>query len=395
MTLSSQRTRSALGGVYTRSRKRGKGSMLPWIVILGVICLAVVIISWPRNPGGEDIAGAPGGSEDGQPAAGGNSEYDAMLGASIISPGGSSVGGPRGNGGAGAAVPGGGEDNNQGSETSTQRTAKQLDEDIQQATPKRFETVGETAARLKEGMKLIEAGQLVDGRTALSDVLVNGGRNLAARDAQAIRDVLTSVNNKLVFSEEVAPGDPFAEYYVIREGDLLSKIAPRYKVDWRLLKRINNVRPERIRLGQKIKVVKGPFHAVVSKRDYRMDLYLRDASHWIYVRSFRVGVGEDNSTPEGSWVVSSKLMDPSWTDPRTGRYYKRSDPDIPIGEHWIALKGTEPATEQLEGYGIHGTNDPDSIGRQMSMGCVRLRNDDVALVYEMLDPGDSTVLINP
>ena len=47
----------------------------------------------------------------------------------------------------------------------------------------------------------------------------------------------------------------------------------------------------------------------------------------------------------------------------------------------------------LEGYGIHGTIDPDSIGQMKSMGCVRLRHDDVALVYELLTDQASRVTI--
>jgi lipoprotein-anchoring transpeptidase ErfK/SrfK len=46
------------------------------------------------------------------------------------------------------------------------------------------------------------------------------------------------------------------------------------------------------------------------------------------------------------------------------------------------------------GYGIHGTIEQDSIGRQASMGCIRMRPDDVALVYEMLSE-HSTVQIRP
>ena len=49
----------------------------------------------------------------------------------------------------------------------------------------------------------------------------------------------------------------------------------------------------------------------------------------------------------------------------------------------------------LEGYGIHGTIDPGSIGKSMSMGCVRLGDADVALVYELLGEGSSVVHIVP
>ena len=70
-------------------------------------------------------------------------------------------------------------------------------------------------------------------------------------------------------------------------------------------------------------------------------------------------------------------------------------PDNPLGEHWIGLEGIEPATKGLEGYGIHGTIEPETIGAQASMGCVRMHANDVALLYEVLVGGVSTVEVVP
>ncbi|MBZ0171525.1 MAG: L,D-transpeptidase, partial [Phycisphaerales bacterium] len=59
---------------------------------------------------------------------------------------------------------------------------------------------------------------------------------------------------------------------------------------------------------------------------------------------------------------------------------------------WIGLDGLGDAVAYA-GYGLHGTIEPDSIGRQRSMGCVRLRPDDIALIYECLSEGESLVQI--
>ena len=67
----------------------------------------------------------------------------------------------------------------------------------------------------------------------------------------------------------------------------------------------------------------------------------------------------------------------------------------PIGEYWIGLKGTEEATANLAGYGIHGTVEPESIGQSASRGCIRMYADDIAMVYRMLAGGKSTVVIQP
>jgi len=47
----------------------------------------------------------------------------------------------------------------------------------------------------------------------------------------------------------------------------------------------------------------------------------------------------------------------------------------------------------VPGYGIHGTWEPDTIGRQSSAGCIRLLNDDVAELFVML-PVDTPVIIH-
>jgi lipoprotein-anchoring transpeptidase ErfK/SrfK len=71
------------------------------------------------------------------------------------------------------------------------------------------------------------------------------------------------------------------------------------------------------------------------------------------------------------------------------------DPKNPIGKYWLALEGADDRTRGLSGYGIHGTIEPDSIGKQASMGCVRLRDDDIALVYQLLVEGESLVTVTP
>jgi lipoprotein-anchoring transpeptidase ErfK/SrfK len=64
-----------------------------------------------------------------------------------------------------------------------------------------------------------------------------------------------------------------------------------------------------------------------------------------------------------------------------------------LGKFWIGLAGTDGQAIGQTSYGIHGTIDPDSIGKMASMGCIRLRNEDIALVYEMLVEGKSTVIV--
>jgi lipoprotein-anchoring transpeptidase ErfK/SrfK len=69
------------------------------------------------------------------------------------------------------------------------------------------------------------------------------------------------------------------------------------------------------------------------------------------------------------------------------------DPKNPLGERWIGLTGIDGHAVGKQSYGIHGTIEPDSIGKQASMGCIRMRNEDVEMVFDMLTEGKSVVVV--
>ena len=284
--------------------------------------------------------------------------------------------------------------NGAGGQPTLEKLIPNIGELLRQVT---FTSTGDARSELRRGMQLIEVGKFVEGRKVLSKVLTAGGGQLSELDAQSIRDTLASVNKTLVFSNRVFEGDPLVEKYQVKSGDLLGKISRRYAVTYQLLETINKVKANRIQIGQKLKVIKGPFHVVISKTNYRMDLFLNDPDGTpIYVRSFWVGLGKDNGTPSGAWICKNggKLSNPSWRHPRTNKYFAANDPKNPIGEYWIALQGTDANTKGRSGYGIHGTIEPESIGKQMSLGCVRMLPGDIKQTYYLLVDGKSTVLIN-
>ncbi|HLS88245.1 MAG TPA: L,D-transpeptidase [Sphingobacteriaceae bacterium] len=81
------------------------------------------------------------------------------------------------------------------------------------------------------------------------------------------------------------------------------------------------------------------------------------------VRAYPAAVGRSTDpTPTGSFQIINRVVDPTWY-PR-GAEPVPPGPDNPIGSRWLGL--------DLPGYGIHGTNNPDSIGLPVSLGCIRL-----------------------
>jgi LysM repeat protein/cytoskeletal protein RodZ len=248
---------------------------------------------------------------------------------------------------------------------------------------------GSPAGNLAQGLPLA-ASEPVKARAMLSSALLSG--ELSPLDAKRCSEALVEIGRVLAFTPVYNANDPMFFQYTVQSGDSLEKIVRRHKIgcDWRLVQRINNIKkPEAIRVGQRLKLPKGPFSAVVSKRDYRVDICVGAGNERVVLTSLPCGLGSANGTPTGNFKVrvGSKLLNPEWTHPVTGEHFAGDDPKNPIGEHWLGLEGTDTTNAQLAGYGIHGTIDIDSIGQDRSLGCVRLLAEDVALVWECLGDG--------
>jgi lipoprotein-anchoring transpeptidase ErfK/SrfK len=100
------------------------------------------------------------------------------------------------------------------------------------------------------------------------------------------------------------------------------------------------------------------------------------------VKIFSTAVGAPVSpSPTGTYEVINRLADPTYYG--HGKVIPPGK-SSPIGTRWMGLS--------VKGYGIHGTNDPSSIGRNVSHGCIRLRNSDVEELFEMVSVGDTVEL---
>lgn len=240
---------------------------------------------------------------------------------------------------------------------------------------------------LTEARAKLEAGELVAARNLLNDAIV--AERFPVPAAEQARALQARANEKLVFSPQPFNGDTYSEIARVEQSRGLTSIARAHAVPWEALCRINGVSDKRIRLGQQLKAPVGPFHVMVTKAEFRLDLFLGGLPGEpgsLFVTSLPVGLGKDNSTPTGLWAVApgGKMKNPTWTNPRSGEHYDGYDPKNPLGGYWIAIKGEEGDAVGKTGYGIHGTIEPDSIGKQASMGCVRLKVEDVQLVYDLL-----------
>ena len=170
----------------------------------------------------------------------------------------------------------------------------------------------------------------------------------------------------------------FAEPHFVEYGETLQTIAKQYDVPWMYLAMLNRVSPEKLQAGQQLKVVRGPFAAVVDLDKFALTVH----AHGWYVHRYEIGTGRDQRTPTGEFTVKDKLENPTWYNP-DGEVVDADDPENPLGEYWLGLGNH---------IGIHGTIDPDSIGKAASRGCIHLNDDDITEVFGLLGVG-SKVLI--
>jgi len=97
------------------------------------------------------------------------------------------------------------------------------------------------------------------------------------------------------------------------------------------------------------------------------------------LRVFQVAVGADFSpSPTGEFQIAHRLTNPTYYHPGV---VIPPGKDNPLGPRWVGLT--------QKGFGIHGTNQPLSIGKAASHGCIRMRNRDIEQFFEMVRLGDT------
>lgn len=91
-------------------------------------------------------------------------------------------------------------------------------------------------------------------------------------------------------------------------------------------------------------------------------------------------------TPEGLFTVTVKAVNP---------YYRKKniiggDPNNPLGTRWIGFDANDTDGRI---YGIHGTNQPESIGKYVSNGCIRLQNQAIEALYDFIPLGTKILIL--
>jgi lipoprotein-anchoring transpeptidase ErfK/SrfK len=162
--------------------------------------------------------------------------------------------------------------------------------------------------------------------------------------------------------------------HVVKPGETLSSIALDYRTSLVELLRINRfVNPNLLSVGQEI-FIPGlpspetiPYTIWVSLSKKTLILY----SNYVKVKTYPIAIGRMlEQTPIGNFVIVNR----------------EPNPGGPYGAMWLSLSKIH--------YGIHGTNDPSSIGKAVSKGCIRMYNQDVLELAGTV-PNGTAVFIRP
>jgi len=200
--------------------------------------------------------------------------------------------------------------------------------------------------------------------------------------------------------------DVFGEIQIIRtiEADTFVGLARRYDVGYEELRRANpGIDPwlpgegTELIIPTRYVLPDAPRRGIVlNVPEFRLYYFPDDDGSRVFTYPISVGRQEWN-TPLGRATVVRKTELPTWYPPESVRteHAERGDPlpsvvppgpDNPLGEHAIYLS--------MPGYLIHGTNEPRGLGMRVSHGCIRMFPEDIAALFQMVDPSETVMIVN-
>lgn len=240
--------------------------------------------------------------------------------------------------------------------------------------------VPDAAVRLADALGLEKADKLLDARAAGYDLLSTAEQTLKPQ----IEELVGRVNWLLVSTPRAMPEKV---EYTVKSGDSLGRIAKMFGTTEDLVQAGNRIKdPALIRVGDHFRIFSGKFTVVVNKTRNDLVLMMNDR----FFKRYPIGTGKFGKTPTGSFIIQERIKEPVWWRPEGDRVPYGDKANI-LGTRWLALKPTGN-TPDVKGYGLHGTWDETSIGKQESSGCVRLRNADIEELYLALPIGTPVLI---
>ncbi|MFD2924406.1 L,D-transpeptidase family protein [Halobacillus naozhouensis] len=162
--------------------------------------------------------------------------------------------------------------------------------------------------------------------------------------------------------------------HTVKPGETLTQISRDYRTPLAIIINANpSINPNLIYPGQSIVI---PGFPPIETIPYQIDVSLTNRQlqlfrNGVLQKQYPIAVGRMlHGTPTGNYIIINKAPNPGG----------------PFGTMWMSLS--------KQHYGIHGTNDPSSIGKAVSLGCIRMYNSDVEELASIIPIG-TPVFIHP
>ena len=229
---------------------------------------------------------------------------------------------------------------------------------------------------------------ILEASAAISGLDGDAGHALATR--------LEPYCRRAFFSPERLPGMERLglSLHRVAPGELPARIVKRYGTSSGLLPYLNEGYDERrLAAGAQLKVLdlskRGSLFVIVDRERHRLSAWRSvpggDADAWVLVTYVPIGLGApETPTPPGSTEITSRVLDPEWTDPVSGRVFAPHDPGNLLGGYWMALDAA--GLGGRKGIGLHGYTGeaPEEwLGRDRSNGCVRMLQGDIDRLFHL------------
>ncbi len=138
-----------------------------------------------------------------------------------------------------------------------------------------------------------------------------------------------------------------------------------------------------------------PFQKPNPEQPIRLEIKLSRRQVTLYrgstvVKSYAIAVGRAGwETPRGTFQVKQMFRNPTWIHPlKKGIVIPGGDPENPLGRYWIGFW-----SNGKNWIGFHGTDNPKSVGKAASHGCIRMYNADVEELFKKVSLGTEVKVV--
>ncbi|MGD9637346.1 MAG: LysM peptidoglycan-binding domain-containing protein, partial [Pirellulales bacterium] len=206
-----------------------------------------------------------------------------------------------------------------------------------------------------------------------------GNPSLTPAEAQQVETLLSQLAGTIVYSTEHRLEPP----YTVKQGDTLQTIAEQYEVPWQLLAKINGIAtPDNLQPGTQLKVIHGPFTAVVELDKSQLTLMLDGR----YAGRFPASIEQGTTVSEGKWILEQKLVQPTTQDSTVvSAAYTPATVD-----HVLVLRNESPSAAGATMAITGGSSTPS--GPTAAAPGIRLSPRDVEEVADILSIGSPVTI---